>query len=196
MNEIVKQPDLKRRGLLNAILGGVSAIGALFALVPFVRFLFPSDLAKSLGAPVRVNIEDLAVEGIKIVEWRGKPVWIVRRSQEMLSHLAENAAELADPESKISKQPKYISGDARAIEPEYLVLVGICTHLGCSPSYKPEEGDPELGENWPGGFFCPCHGSRFDMSGRVFRQMPAPTNMEVPPYRYADAKTIIVGESS
>lgn len=196
MNEIVKQPDLKRRGLLNAILGGVSALGALFALVPFVRFLFPSDLAKSLGAPVRVNIEDLAIGGIKIVEWRGKPVWIVRRSQDMLSHLATNADKLADPESRISKQPKYITGDARAIEPEYLVLVGICTHLGCSPSYKPEPGDAELGGDWPGGFFCPCHGSRFDMSGRVFRQMPAPTNMEVPPYRYADTNTIIVGESS
>lgn len=195
MNETVKQPDLKRRGLLNAILGGVSAIGALFALVPFVRFLFPSDLAKSLGAPVRVNIEDLAMGGIKIVEWRGKPVWVVRRNQEVLSRLADNVAELADPQSKISKQPKYISGDARALEPEYLVLVGICPHLGCSPNYKPEPGDPTLGKDWPGGFFCPCHGSRFDMSGRVFRQMPAPTNMEVPPYKYADAKTIIVGES-
>ena len=189
------KPDLKRRRFLNIILGGSSALGAVFATVPFVRFLLPSDLARALGAPVQVDIADLEMGTMKVVEWRGKPVWIVRRSNRMLEDLADNVGELADPNSKISKQPAYISGDARAINPEYLVLIGICPHLGCSPSYKPEPGDPLLGAAWEGGFFCPCHGSRFDLSGRVFRNMPAPSNMEVPPYKYADARTIIIGES-
>lgn len=188
-------PDLKRRKLLNTILGGFTALGTIFVFVPFIRSLFPSDLAKALGAPVEVDITDLAMNTLKIIEWRGKPVWIVRRNPQVLESLAQNVGALADPSSKISKQPSYISGDARARKPEYLVLIGICPHLGCSPTFKPEQGDTSMGANWPGGFLCPCHGSRFDFSGRVYKNMPAPTNMEVPPYRYTDANTILIGES-
>ena len=188
-------PDLKRRKLLNALFGGFTALGTLFALIPFLRSLLPSDLAKALGAPVEVDIADIKMNAIKIVEWRGKPVWIVRRNPQVLASLAQNVSRLADPASKRSKQPSYIEGDARALNPEYLVLVGICPHLGCSPTFKPDQEDLTMGSDWMGGFLCPCHGSRFDFSGRVFRNMPAPTNMEVPPYKYTAATTILIGES-
>lgn len=189
-----KLTDLGRRRLLNMLLGGLTTLGSLFALVPFGRALFPNELTKALGAPLEVVLGDLQPGGIKIVEWRGKPIWIVRRTTDALADLATNADDLADPLSKISTQPRYIKEVNRALNPEYLILVGICPHLGCSPLYKPNPKDPDMGPNWRGGFFCPCHGSRFDMAGRVYKNMPAPSNLEVPPHKYTDAGTIVIGE--
>ena len=190
------KPDLQRRKVLNLITAAVTGVGMIFALVPFMRSLLPNDLVKALGAPLEVDLSDLKEGAIKVVEWRGKPIWIVRRTPSMVSQLASNADKLADPQSSKSVQPPSVSGDARALNPEYLVLVGICTHLGCSPLYKPEAGDPEIGADWEGGFFCPCHGSLFDLSGRVYKNMPAPTNLEVPPYKFTDNGGIIIGETT
>ena len=192
---IENKPNLQRRKVLNIITGVFASIGFVFAAIPFMRSLLPNDLVKALGAPLEVDISGIKMGEFKIIEWRGKPIWILRRSSSIIQELATNAALLADPTSKSSIQPTQISGDARAINPEYLVLVGICTHLGCSPLYKPVKGDPDVGKDWEGGFFCPCHGSRFDMSGRVYKNMPAPTNLEVPPYRFTDSSSIIIGES-
>ena len=192
---IENKPNLQRRKVLNIITGVFASIGFVFAAIPFMRSLLPNDLVKALGAPLEVDISGLKMGEFKIIEWRGKPIWILRRSSSIIQELATNAALLADPTSKSSVQPTQISGDSRAINPEYLVLVGICTHLGCSPLYKPKKGDPDVGTDWEGGFFCPCHGSRFDMSGRVYKNMPAPTNLEVPPYRFTDTSSIIIGES-
>lgn len=189
------QPDLQRRKLLNIITGAVATVGTVFAMVPFIRSMLPNDLVKALGAPLEVSIKGLKQGELKVVEWRGKPIWIVRRNPSVISKLASNASLLADPDSKGSVQPDQAAGPARAINPEYLVLVGICTHLGCSPLYKPKAGDPAVGSDWEGGFFCPCHGSRFDMSGRVYKNMPAPSNLEVPPYKFTDTGDIIIGES-
>ncbi len=186
--------DIKRRRFLNRVLGGFTVLGGIFAMVPFVRALFPNELTKALGAPLEVSLSDLAPGQLKVVGWRGKPVWIIRRTGDVLDNLAQNAAVLADPNSKISTQPVYISDTSRAIRPEYLILVGICPHLGCSPLYKPLPQDPDFGDDWNGGFFCPCHGSKFDMAGRVYKNMPAPSNLEVPPHRYADDTTVIIGE--
>ena len=192
---IENKPNLQRRKVLNIITGVFASIGFVFAAIPFMRSLLPNDLVKALGAPLEVDISGLRMGEFKIIEWRGKPIWILRRSSSIIQELATNAALLADPTSKSSIQPTQISGDTRAINPEYLVLVGICTHLGCSPLYKPKKGDPDVGTDWEGGFFCPCHGSRFDMSGRVYKNMPAPTNLEVPPYKFTDKSSIIIGES-
>ena len=189
------KPDLQRRKVLNLITAAVTGVGMVFALIPFMRSLLPNALVKALGAPLEVDISDIKMGAIKVIEWRGKPVWIVRRSPDSINQLATNAAKLADPQSSNAAQPPGIEGDTRALRPEYLVLVGICTHLGCSPLYKPQAGDSEIGADWEGGFFCPCHGSLFDMSGRVYKNMPAPTNLEVPPYKFTDNGSIIIGES-
>ncbi len=189
------KPDLQRRKVLNLITAAVTGVGMVFALIPFMRSLLPNALVKALGAPLEVDISDIKLGDIKVIEWRGKPVWIVRRSPASISQLATNAAKLADPQSSNAAQPPGIEGDARALRPEYLVLVGICTHLGCSPLYKPQAGDSEISSDWEGGFFCPCHGSLFDMSGRVYKNMPAPTNLEIPPYKFTDNGSIIIGES-
>ena len=191
------KPDLQRRKFLNLLTAAVAGVGTVFAAIPFLRSLLPNDLVKALGAPLEVDIADIKVGALKVVEWRGKPIWILRRDSAAVEKLATNADKLADPESRNSIQPDEAKGNARAIKSEYLVLVGICTHLGCSPLYKPDVGDPEVGADWEGGFFCPCHGSRFDMSGRVYKNMPAPTNLEVPPYKFTDEGTgIVIGETT
>lgn len=182
----------RRRFLVGAtsFLGGV---GALFAAVPFISSWFPSARAKAAGAPVKVDIGAIEPGERKIVEWRGKPVWIIRRSQEELDRLA-NVPNLRDPESKVHQQPDYAQNEYRSLKPEYLILVGICTHLGCSPTFVPGVG--ELGPNWPGGFYCPCHGSKFDLAGRVFTGVPAPINLEVPPYKFLSDTTVLIGDDS
>ena len=183
----------RRRFLVGAttVVGGVGAVGAA---VPFVSSWWPSAKAEAAGAPRRVDISKIDAGQRITVEWRGKPVWVVRRTPEMLENLEGISDRLEDPESKEPQQPPYIEGHARAIKPEFLVVVGICTHLGCSPSFRPTEGAEGLGDDWPGGFFCACHGSKFDLSGRVFTGVPAPTNLEVPPYRYEDdGQTIAIG---
>lgn len=196
-NNVDETPALideeRRKFLLNSTcaLGGV---GVLCALTPFVSSLLPSAKAQALGAPVEVDLSKMEPGEQAIIEWRGKPVWIIRRTKDMLNHLSGHDSELRDPDSLVAQQPEYAQNKYRAINPEYLVLVGICTHLGCSPKYKPSL--EELGKDWPGGFFCPCHGSTFDLSGRVFKGVPAPINLEVPPYRFVNSHTIVIGEEA
>lgn len=193
MNEDAPLDEDRRRFLLTStcVLGGV---GALCALTPFVSSLLPSAKAEALGAPVQVDLSKLEPGQNAIVEWRGKPVWIIRRTKEMLQSLKTDGSQLRDPNSLVEQQPEYAKNQYRSINPEYLVLIGICTHLGCSPKYKPQLG--ELGPDWPGGFFCPCHGSTFDLAGRVFKGVPAPINLEVPPYRFINEQTIVIGEDT
>ncbi|MDP9043763.1 MAG: ubiquinol-cytochrome c reductase iron-sulfur subunit [Pseudomonadota bacterium] len=177
----------------------MGAVGAGFVATPFVSSFEPSERARAAGAAVEADIGHLAPGEKMTVEWRGKPVWIVRRTPEQLAALAKNDAELADPRSQrsnFSATPPELQNDTRALKPEYLVVIGICTHLGCSPGDKFVPGpQPSLPSDWPGGFLCPCHGSTFDMSGRVFKDKPAPDNLEVPPYQYLSDTRILVGES-
>lgn len=180
--------------LATAAAGGVAAVATA---VPFVSTLAPSAKARAAGGPVEVDVSDLAPGDMKTVEWRGKPVWVLRRTPEMLAALQGHDAELADPLSLKDQQPAYAANAARAIEPELFVAIGICTHLGCSPSTAPQNANnPSLPANWPGGFFCPCHGSTFDGAGRVYKNKPAPTNLEVPPHRYVTGDRILIGDDA
>ena len=183
----------KRRFLIatTTALGGVATVATA---VPFVASMMPSQRALATGAPVEVDIGKVEL-GTKLdVEWQGKPVWIVNRTKEMLATLPTLRDKLVDPDSDVPQQPTYCKNLTRSIKPEYLVAVGICTHLGCSPTFRKEEGTTDLGPDWSGGFFCPCHGSRFDLAGRVFKGVPAPTNLVVPPYRYLSDNKILIGE--
>ncbi len=183
----------KRRLLLAATTaaGGVAAAGAA---TPFVMSFMPSERAKAAGAPVEVDVSAIAPGALLNVEWQGKPVWIVRRTKEMLDLLAKHDDELADPNCTVPQQPDYCKNPYRSIKPEFLVLIGICTHLGCSPTFRPEAAAADLGPTWGGGWFCPCHGSRFDLAGRVYKGVPAPTNLIVPPHQYLSETRILVGE--
>lgn len=182
-----------RRRFLVAATGIVGAAGAVGVAVPFVGSWFPSARAKAAGAPVRVNIGKLEAGQQIIVEWRGQPVFVSRRTPEALAILEENVSILADPESKSSDQPGYVDQHTRAIRPEVLVVMGICTHLGCSPLFIPEVAAASMGNEWQGGYFCPCHSSRYDMAGRVFRGQPAPLNLPVPPHAYETDEIIVIG---
>jgi ubiquinol-cytochrome c reductase iron-sulfur subunit len=184
--------DEDRRRFLLTTTCVLGSIGALCALTPLVGSWLPSAKAQADGAPVHVDISKLEPGEQAVVEWRGKPVWIIRRTKKMLDDLAKHSSALRDPHSLTTQQPVYANNEYRSINPEYLVLIGICTHLGCSPKYKPNLAD--LAPDWPGGFFCPCHGSTFDLSGRVFKDVPAPINLEVPPYYFLDKHTIVIGE--
>lgn len=187
--------DTRRRRFLTGATTVIGGIGAAFAAVPFVSSFQPSARAKAIGAPVEVDVSKLEPGQRIIQKWRGKPVWVVRRTPEMIEDLKNlNAAELRDPQSEQPQQPEYAKNAWRSEKPEYLVLVGICTHLGCSPTFMPELNAPGVRQPWKGGFFCPCHGSQFDLAGRVYTGVPAPTNMEVPPYRFATDTKIVVGE--
>jgi len=182
----------RRRFLISTTALGV--VGSGFVAVPFVMSMTPSARARAAGAPVEIDISDLKPGDIKTVEWRGKPVWVINRTPEMLNSLKSDVGELADPQSKKSEQPAYVDPATRSVKPEIMVMVGICTHLGCSPDKRLEAGAASgLGDQWPGGFFCPCHGSKFDLAGRVWKNVPAPTNLPVPPYSFKGDKTIVVG---
>lgn len=183
----------KRRLLIAATtaVGGVAAVGAT---APFVLSLMPSERAKAAGAPVEVDIEAILPGTMMSVEWQGKPVWIVRRTKEMLDLLTMHDGELADPSSSVQQQPEYCNNPTRSIKPEVLVVLGICTHLGCSPTFRPEISPADLGANWAGGWFCPCHGSRFDLAARVFKGAPAPTNLIVPPHKYLSETRLLIGD--
>ena len=183
-----------KRRFLTASTAVVGAIGAGFVAVPFVASWMPSERAKTAGAPVEVDISKLQEGRMMTVEWRGKPVWIVKRSQQSLDDLAKLDPVLRDPASEAEQQPAYARNVARSIKPEILVLVGICTHLGCSPTHRPEMGAADLGADWLGGFFCPCHGSTFDLAGRVYSGVPAPLNLEVPPHFYKSDRVILIGK--
>jgi len=184
----------RRKLLLATCIAGGAATGA--ATWPFLASMEPSARARALGAPVEVDIGGLEAGQQMIVEWQGKPVWIVRRTKEMMESLKQDEGRLADPLSKRSEQPEYCENiaRARAEKPELLVVVGICTHLGCSPTSKFQPGDPGMGADWAGGFLCPCHGSKFDMSARVFANFPAPTNLPIPRYKFLSDAKVLVGD--
>ncbi|TKR30993.1 ubiquinol-cytochrome c reductase iron-sulfur subunit [Luteimonas gilva] len=193
-NDGVKGPEnLGRRRFLTATTAVVGAVGAGFVAVPFIKSWLPSAKAKLAGAPVTADISALQEGQRLVLEWRGQPIWIVKRSKQMLEVLPTLDPRLADPKSSTDQQPAYTKNELRSIKPEISVLVGLCTHLGCAPEMvaeiKPEPFDPE----WKGGYFCPCHKSRFDMAGRVFAGVPAPINLLVPPHHYENDTTIVIG---
>ena len=191
MNEEIKV-NKKRRKLVVAtsVAGGAAGVAAA---VPFVASMWPSERAKAAGAPVEADISRLAPGEMEVIEWRGKPVWIIRRTKEMIESLKAVEPRLTDPASKSSEQPKYADNEYRSAKPEIMVMEGVCTHLGCSPQLKPADAKAEMGADWVGGFYCPCHGSKFDYAGRVFRGAPAPLNLKVPPYTLTDG-TVVIGE--
>ena len=188
--------DVRKRRLLTAAATVVGGVGTAYMVAPFLIAWSPSERAQAAGAPVEVDVSKLE-EGQQItVAWRGKPVWLLRRSQQTLDSLPSLEDRLRDPESKVEQQPSYAQNEFRAIKPEYFVAIGICTHLGCVPTYRPEIAPADLGPDWLGGFFCPCHGSFFDLAGRVYSGVPAPTNLVVPPYKFVTDTRILVGVDS
>jgi len=184
--------DKTRRNLVVAT-SAVGAAAGVGVAIPFAASMLPSEKAKAAGAPVEIDITRLAPGEMQVIEWRGKPVWVIRRTPEMIESLKKVAPQLVDPDSKSSTQPDYAKNEVRSEKPEWMVMEGVCTHLGCSPQMKPADAKAEMGADWAGGFYCPCHGSKFDLAGRVFRGAPAPTNLVVPPYTLSETK-LVIGE--
>ena len=191
-----EEVDRGRRRLLVTATSLTGAAGVVFAATPFLASWKPSARAKALGAPVEIDISKLEPGAMLKVEWRGKPVWVVRRTPEMLKQLDLATPFLLDPDSDASKQPAYAKNEGRSRKPEYFVVLGVCTHLGCSPMAKFQRDDVTVAADWPGGFYCPCHGSKFDLAGRVFKGVPAPSNLEVPPYTFLADGRILVGSDT
>lgn len=187
--------DPERRKWLLAT-GAAGGAGLVATAVPLVSTFTPSERAKAQGAAVEVDIADIPPGGMKVVEWRGKPVWILRRTPEMLASLQGHDGELADPQSKKEALPEALRNPGRAEREDIFVAIGICTHLGCSPTARFAPNDPSMGPNWPGGFLCPCHGSKFDLAGRVFANMPAPDNLPVPNYKYLSDTKLLIGDET
>ena len=192
MSHTAPPPDPSRRTWLTAATAAGGA-GIVATSAPFIASMAPSERARALGAPVEVNLKSIRPGELLTVEWRGKPVWILHRTPEMVEATRAHADRLADPQSQRPQQPGYARNELRSIKPEFGVMVAICTHLGCIPSFRPQRGAADLGEDWPGGFFCPCHGSKFDFAGRVYRNVPAPSNLEVPSHHYSNASTLLIG---
>ena len=186
----------KRRFMITATTVAAAGAASAAAAVPFVVSMMPSERAKAAGAPVEVDLSKLEPGQKMIVEWRGKPVWIVRRTPEMLKMVKADEDRVADPTSKRSIQPAYARNEFRALKAEYLVLVGICTHLGCSPVDRMAAEPQPFAADWHGGFYCPCHGSLFDLAGRVYKNKPAPDNLTVPPYRFVGETKLVIGEDT
>lgn len=184
--------DIGRRRFLTAATSVIGGVGMACAAAPFILSWQPSAKAQALGAPVKLDLSKLEPGAQVTVEWRGQPIWVIHRTKEMLGKLEHLDKLLRDPRSQALQQPSYAQNEYRSIKPEYLVLVGLCTHLGCVPIYHPNAASIE--PKWPGGFFCPCHGSKFDLAGRVFKGVPAPLNLLVPPYWFVDEKVIVIGE--
>jgi len=182
----------RRRFLIGAT-AAVGGVGVVGAAVPFVASWNPSAKAEAAGAPVTVNISKIEPGQQITVSWRGMPVWLIRRTDDMVGSIEKLNDKVSDPQSEAPQQPPYIDGILRSLKPDLAVLVGLCTHLGCVPSYRPEVAPADLGDEWLGGLFCPCHGSRYDMAGRVYKSQPAPLNLQVPPYRYDDDATLTIG---
>ncbi len=180
-----------RRRLLAITVALMAGLGIAASAVPFLASWQPTAETQTASL-VEVNLSSLAPGESMLVAWQNKPVWIIRRTQAMLDNLPHIDPLLRDPDSLVEQQPPYTRNEYRSLNPEYLILIGLCTHLGCSPQFKPSLG--ELNRKWPGGFYCPCHGSMFDLAGRVMKGMPAPTNLRIPPYRFIDAHTLIIGE--
>jgi ubiquinol-cytochrome c reductase iron-sulfur subunit len=190
----VDDVDLGRRRFLTATATVVGGVGVAFVAVPFLSSWAPSERAQAAGAPVEADISKLEEGALMTVEWRGRPVWLLKRSPRMLDDLPGLRDLLRDPDSaEVGQQPPYAQNAHRSIRPDLLVMIGICTHLGCSPTFRPEIAPADLGPNWRGGFFCPCHGSGFDLAGRVFRGVPAPLNMEVPSHRFLSDSRVLIG---
>lgn len=186
--------DTGRRRFLTVATSAVGGVAAVGVATPFLMSFFPSERAKAAGAPVEVDISKLE-PGQKInVEWRGKPVWVLSRTPEQLKALPTLNADVLDPNSEMPQQPVYCQNEFRSIKPEILVAVGICTHLGCSPTYRPDLAPADLGPSWKGGFYCPCHGSKFDLAARVYKGVPAPSNLEIPPHKYLSDTRLLVGD--
>ncbi|WP_455375867.1 ubiquinol-cytochrome c reductase iron-sulfur subunit [Kaarinaea lacus] len=186
--------DYRRRRILTGAATAVGGVGVAYVAVPFILSMDPSLKAQAAGAPIDVDVSKLKVGQLMTVEWRGKPIWILRRNQEMLDRMNQLNDQLRDPGSdELSQQPVYAKNSYRSIKPEIMVMEGICTHLGCAPTFRPEIAPADLGAGWKGGFFCPCHGSRYDLSGRVYAGVPAPSNLKVPPYRFVTDTRIMIG---
>lgn len=190
--------DNERRLFLTTAATVVGGAGAVAAAVPFISAMTPSAKTKAIGAPVEVDIGDLKPGERKVVQWQGKPVWILRRDETALSGIQQMDGEVRDPASEVKQQPSYATNEFRSVKSEYLIVIGLCTHLGCSPNYVTrDDGESfNLGSDWKGGFFCPCHGSRFDLAGRVFKGVPAPSNLVVPPHQYLSETRILIGDDS
>jgi len=187
--------DKKKRRILIGVTGAVGAVAGLGAATPFVMSMFPSERARAAGAPLEVDVGHIEPGMMITEEWRGKPVWILHRTAAMIEDVRKSDDLVSDPNSRLPMQPDYAKNELRSIKPDYLILVGICTHLGCSPSQKLEAGEASgLGADWLGGFYCPCHGSRFDLAGRVYKGAPAPANLVVPPYTYLTETKVLIGE--
>ena len=195
--KIEKEMNSRRRFLVAAttVVGGVATVGVA---TPFMLSMMPSERAKAAGAPVEVDISKLESGQLLLAEWRGKVVWVLKRTQTMLESLdqLEEEGVLADPDSERDQQPEYAKNHTRSIKPEILVVEGLCTHLGCSPVFRKDIAPEDLGEDWLGGFFCPCHGSKFDLAGRVYKNLPAPTNLVVPPHTYLSDNLLLIGAES
>ncbi len=185
--------NASRRNLLLASAGAGGAAAVATAL-PFAASMLPSDRAKAMGAPVEADIAALQPGELQIIEWRGKPVWILRRTKEMLDGIKKSDGFVSDPKSEVQLQPEYARNEFRSIKEEVVVLEGVCSHLGCSPQFKGADAKADMGADWNGGFYCPCHGSKFDLAGRVFKGAPAPVNLTVPPYTYLSETRILIGE--
>ena len=186
--------DKSRRRFLVAATSAVGAVGAAGVAVPFVGSMWPSARTAAAGAPVEADFSKLEPGAMMTVEYRGKPIWLVRRTEENLKDLPGLNSQLRDPNSEVVQQPDYAQNATRSQKPELAILVGICTHLGCSPTFRPEIAPADLGKEWRGGFFCPCHGSRFDLAGRVYAGVPAPTNLEVPKHMFLSDTLVLIGE--
>ena len=188
--------DQSRRRFLTTAATVVGGVGAVAASVPFVSNMSPSAKTKAIGAPVEVDIGNLEPGGRLVQKWQGKPVWILRRTKEMLKDISSLDSVVSDPKSDESAQPEYAKNQFRALKEEFLVVIGICTHLGCSPSFVLKGEGASISVDWKGGFFCPCHGSRFDLAGRVFKGVPAPRNLVIPPYKFISPTRLLIGDDS
>ena len=184
-----------RRKFLSIATSVTSVVGILFATIPFISSFQPNKKAKALGAAIKIDVSKLEAGSILKVIWRGQPIWVLRRSEGMLKTLQKKNLNLTDPESEMSVQPNFAQNKFRSLKPEFFIVEGVCTHLGCAPIEKLTLPSVDMGSDWEGGFYCPCHGSKFDLSGRVFSGFPAPANLRVPPHRYQDENTVIIGES-
>ena len=194
MSDALTDPDEnKRRRFLITAGGVVGGVGVAVAALPFLASLNPSARAKAAGAPVEVDISKVEAGQLITVEWRGKVCWVLNRTKPMLDSLPKLDARLADPSSNVPQQPAYCKNEHRSIKDNYWIAIGICTHLGCSPTFRPEIAPADLGPDWLGGFFCPCHQSKFDLAGRVYKGVPAPTNLVIPPHKYLSDTKIVIG---
>ena len=189
-----KKINQGRRRFLTLATAGAGAVATAGVAVPFLASFSPSEKAKAAGAPVELDISKVEAGQMMTAEWQGKPIWVLNRTEAQQKEVPALNGEMADPTSEVEHQPEYCKNELRSIKPNIFVAIGICTHLGCSPTYRPDLAPADLGASWKGGFFCPCHGSKFDLAGRVYKGVPAPTNLVIPPYKYLTDATILVGE--